>query len=62
MKIKYDDIVDYQKIDLVYHKICMATKHRKKLVYFEFSKFANFMYIYQCLKNRIYVHGKYNIF
>ena len=60
--IKYEDIVDYYKINLVYKKICMATKHKKKLVKFELSKFSNFIHIYKLLENKTYKHTKYNIF
>lgn len=60
--IKYDVIVDYNKIDEVYRKICGKTKHKTKLVNFELSKFTNFVNIYTKLKNKEYCHGKYNIF
>lgn len=60
--IKYDDIVDYYKIESVYRKICSTTEHKRKLVIFELSKFSNFIFLYNVLKDRNYVHGKYNIF
>ena len=54
--IKYEDIVDYYKINLVYKKICMATKHKKKLVKFELSKFSNFIHIYKLYRIGICRH------
>ncbi len=60
--IKYDDIVDYYKINTVYKKICQSTEHKRKLIYFELYKFSNFIYIYRVLNERLYVHGNYNVF
>ena len=60
--IKYDDIVDYYKINTVYKKICQSTEHKRKLIYFELYKFSKFIYIYRVLNERIYTHGNYNVF
>ena len=60
--IKYDDILDYYKINIIYKKIVSRTKHKQKLINYEFFKYSNFIYLYDKLKSRIYTHGKYNIF
>ena len=60
--IKYLDIVDYNKIDFVYKKICSSTRHKEKLVRFELFKFTNCFYIYNTLLENKYIHGKYNVF
>lgn len=60
--IKYEDIFDYQKINLIYKQICSKTKHKKKLINFELFKFSYIIYIYQLLMLKKYRHGKYNIF
>lgn len=62
MKIVYQTILDYEKIENVYRKISKNTKHKSKLIIFELNKFANYVNIYTRLKNNTYRHGKYNVF
>ena len=58
----YQIIRDYKKIEDVQKKICRNTRHKSKLIVFEFSKFANFVDIYLKLKNHTYYYGKNNVF
>ena len=62
VKLKYDDLVDVNKIQNVYHTIKINTKHKDKIVKFELFLTANFINILDILQNRNYVHSKYNIF
>ena len=60
--MKYDFMIDYYLIEDIYKNICSRTKHKKKLILFETSKFSNFLKIYFELKKREYSHGVYNVF
>ena len=60
--MNFDYMIDYDIIENIYKKICSRTKHKKKIILFETSKFAYFIRIYSLLKERTYTHGKYNIF
>lgn len=61
-KIKYNDIVDIEKIMDVYHHIKLNIRKKQKILKFEFFQTANIITIYTILKEKRYTHGKYNIF
>lgn len=61
-KIKYDDIVDINKIISIYNKIIINTKHRNKILDYNLFYMSNLVNIYNNLLGRTYNHGKYNIF
>ena len=61
-KIKYEDILSYDIILDNYEIIRKNTQHKDKIVKFDLFKLSNVHDIYKCLKNRNYVHSKYNIF
>lgn len=61
-KVMYEDILDIDKIIYEYKKIVLNTKHRDKVYIFNLFYMSNIIEIYNSLKNRIYSHGKYNIF
>ena len=60
--ISYDDIVSINKIKDVYDGIYKNTCHKAKLVRFELTKTSNIVKIYNTLKNKHYIHLKYNVF
>lgn len=60
--MNYNDIIDIEKIKEVYHIIKLNTKHKEKIVKFELFLTSNLMTIYIVLKEKRYIHGKYNIF
>jgi len=61
-KQKYDYIVDLNKLISVYHKIMINTKHRTKIFDYNMFYISNLINIYNLLKNKKYIHDKYNIF
>ncbi len=61
-KIKYDDVVTFEHIKDAYSILRRNTRHRQKLLRFEMFYFSNLFAIEMVLKNRSYVHGKYNLF
>lgn len=60
--VKYDDILDLDKIITTYHKIMINTKHRSKIFDYNMFYISNLVSIYNSLLNKTYSHGKYNIF
>lgn len=60
--IKYDDIVDIDKIKEVYKDIIKTTKHKKKITTYNLFISDNLCKVYNDLKNKTYTHKKYNIF
>ena len=61
-KVKYDDIVDINKIISIYKKIMINTKHRNKIFDYNLFYMSNLVNVYNSLLNKTYHHGKYNIF
>lgn len=61
-KVKYDDIVDIDKIISTYKKIMINTKHRNKIFDYNIFYMSNLINIYNALLTRTFNHGKYNIF
>ena len=62
LNVKYDDLVDIDKIKKMYQIIRSKTKNRGKLHKFELFYSANIISILTVLKNKSYRHSKYNIF
>ena len=60
--VRYDDIVNFDRMKAVYQRIRVKTKHRNKLVRFELFFTCNLISIYEMLKNRSYRDSSYNIF
>lgn len=60
--IKYQDLLDFNKFEDVYHTIVVNSKHKDKLVLYSMFKTANFSLIFDNLKERNYRHNKYNVF
>ncbi len=62
LKIKYDDLVDIDKITDMYKIIRLKTKNRGKLHKFELFYSANIISILTILKLKKYAHSRYNVF
>ena len=62
LNLKYDDIVDIDKIREMYHIIRTNTKNRGKLHKFELFYSSNIISILEALRNKCYKHSKYNVF
>lgn len=62
LNLKYDDIVDIDKIREMYHIIRVNTKNRGKLHKFELFYSSNIVSILEALRNKCYKHSKYNVF
>lgn len=60
--IKYDDLLDIDKIKLMYFLIRRHTKNKGKLFKFEMFFSSNITNVYNLLANRTYKHGNYNVF
>lgn len=60
--VKYDDLVDIDKITAMYKIIRANTKNRGKLHKFELFYTSNIISILNVLKKRNYKHSHYNIF
>lgn len=60
--MKYDDLLDIQKLEEVYHIIKLNTLHKDKIVKFEIFLTSNFVNIIEILRSKKYMHSKYNIF
>lgn len=60
--IKYEDLLDINKLKDVYSIIKKNTKNKSKLFNFEMFYSCNIISIFKILKNRKYQHGRYNIF
>lgn len=60
--IKYDDLIDIDKIKEMYHVIRTNTKNRGKLHKFELFYSSNIISILASLKRHNYKHSRYNIF
>ncbi len=60
--VKYDDLVDIDKIREMYKIIRTNTKNRGKLHKFELFYSSNIISILEALKRRSYKHSKYNVF
>ncbi len=60
--VKYDDLVDIDKIRDMYKIIRTKTKNRGKLHKFELFYSSNIISILTSLKNKNYKHSNYNIF
>ena len=59
---QYDELIDIEKIKEVYHTIKVNTKHKAKIMKFEIFLASNLMVAYNKIRDRDYVHGKYNVF
>lgn len=62
LNLKYDDIVDIDKIREMYHIIRTNTKNRGKLHKFELFYSSNIISILEALRSKCYKHSKYNVF
>lgn len=62
LNLKYDDIVDIDKIREMYHIIRVNTKNRGKLHKFELFYSSNIISILEALRSKCYKHSKYNVF
>ncbi len=62
LNVKYDDLIDIDKIKEMYNIIRSNTKNRGKLHKFELFYSANIISILTVLKNKNYKHSHYNIF
>jgi len=62
INVKYDDLVDIDKIRAMYKVIRTNTKNRGKLHKFELFYSSNIINILESLKYRKYHHGHYNVF
>ncbi len=60
--VRYEDLVDIDKIREMYNIIRSNTKNRGKLHKFELFYSANIISILTVLKNKNYIHSRYNIF
>ena len=60
--VKYDDLLDIDKLFKMYHIIKNNTKHRDKIFKYETNLTTNLINILDKLKNKNYVHGEYNLF
>jgi len=62
LKISYEDLVDFEKLENVYHIIKCNTKHKEKILKYVVFYSSNTLNILEILKSKKYVHGKYNVF
>ena len=62
INISYDCLLDFNKLEDVYHTIRLNTKHKKKLISFQLFKNMNFQNIYDSLSSKEYKHSDYNVF
>ncbi len=62
LQVKYSEILDIYKIKRIYYQIKINSKHKNKLVKFDLFLTSNLVTILVVLKNKTYLHGKYNIF
>jgi len=62
LKINYDDLLDFEKLEDVYHIIKCNSKHKEKILKYEIFYTSNTLNILELLKTKKYIHGKYNIF
>ena len=62
LNVKYDDLVDVDKIKEMYHIIRTNTKNKGKLYKFEMFYASNIVSILTVLKNKTYKHSNYNLF
>ena len=60
--LKYNDLIDIDKIKDVHNIIKRNTKNKNKLYKFEMFYACNIISIYNILKNKSYKHSHYNIF
>ena len=60
--LKYDVLVDYEKVLSSYKDVVRNTEHKEKLFKYNLFLSSNLIEIYNDLKNKKYHHGKYNIF
>ena len=60
--IKYEELVDIDKIREMYHVIKINTKNRGKLHKFELFYSSNIISILTVLKQKSYKHSHYNVF
>lgn len=60
--IKYQHILDINKLDFVYNNIKRNSKHKKKFIKYELFLTSNLFTIYYILKSKCYKHSNYNIF
>ncbi|MBQ6687255.1 MAG: hypothetical protein IJN03_01885 [Bacilli bacterium] len=61
-QINYTDLIDINKIKLMYFLIRKHTKNKDKLFKFELFFSSNLTNVYNLLETRTYKHSKYNIF
>lgn len=61
-KVKYDDLLSIDKIINTYKRIIKNTKHKEKIFTYNMFYTTNILNIYNVLKDKNYVHGRYNIF
>ena len=61
-KVKYDDLLSIDKIINTYKRIVKNTKHKEKIFTYNMFYTTNILNIYNVLKDKNYVHGRYNIF
>ncbi len=62
VKLKYEDLVDIDKIREMYSIIRLNTKNKGKLHKFELFYSSNIISILTVLKNKCYKHSNYNVF
>lgn len=58
----YDNILDIDKLETMYHKIKISTRNKEKIEKFENNHVSNIINIKNVLEKRSYKPGKYNIF
>lgn len=62
LNLKYENLVDIDKIREMYHVIRVNTKNRGKLHKFELFYSSNIISILEALRKKSYKHSKYNVF
>lgn len=62
MKISYDDLLDFEKIENAYYIIKCNTKHKEKILKYEIFYASNTLNILNILQTRNFSHGRYNVF
>lgn len=60
--IKYEDILDVDKISKVFNDLSHTSRHKRKITVFSLYYVSNIISIYNELKDRKYIHDEYNVF
>ena len=62
MKVNYDNLLDFEKIEEVYRTIKSNTKHKEKIFKYDVFYASNTYNVLDILQRKKFAHGKYNIF